>query len=254
MNTDECFKSLEKAGWFNGWSASAIKSAKASIEENEQIRSKVTFPGAALISVWGDSECIYEEDSYTEILNEFKSGSHGFFKPKNIEEVWTDEEDGEFSIEISFEVQGKVYSSPMEYSGDWLDPTIFELINEAMADLDIPMIFVMPDIGFGQDYGFLLMPLNLVASAVENKLLPPLENSDFDEFDEEVGDEDFAFLDEDDEEDEDEDFGEGLEDEEFEDEDEEDFTDDDEFADDEDFDDEEDGDKDDYDDDEDDDK
>jgi hypothetical protein len=175
MNTNECFNILGKAGWFDGWPESARESARATIEENKQFRDEERFPGVAMISAWGDSECIYEEDSYTEIVKEFSGSSHGFFQPKNIKEVWTDQGDGDFNIEIFFEFNSKVYTRRLAYSGDWLDDAIFDLINEAMVELTPSMCFLQPDVGFGQEFGFLLIPKSLIETAIKKEILPPLE-------------------------------------------------------------------------------
>lgn len=184
MNTNECFNILDKAGWFDGWPESARESARATIEENKQFRDEDRFPGAAMISAWGDSECIYDDDSYTEIVDEFRNSSHGFFQPTGIKEVWTDQGDGDFKIEISFECHSKVYTRQLAYSDDWLDDAIFDLINEAMAELNPPMCFLQPDVGFGQEFGFLLIPKSLIGAVIEQEILPPSEESEDPEADE----------------------------------------------------------------------
>jgi Ankyrin repeats (3 copies) len=178
MNTDECFRTLEKSGWFTGWSAAALESARMTIDENQQFRDQDRFPGTAMISVWGDSECVYDEDSYTQIVNEFSNSSHGFFQPTNILEVWKDLGDGEFEITVSFESNAKSYSRVLDYQGDWLDFAISDLINEAMADGELPLRFLQPEVGFGQEFGFLLVPANLISSLIEQEILPPGEEED----------------------------------------------------------------------------
>jgi len=189
MITDQGFELLEKSGLFAEWPEPARLSARATIEENEQFRTPEGFPGAAMISAWGDSECIYDEDSYTVVLNDFAEGSHGFFQPTNIKEVWSDLGDGDWSIEVSFECCAKVYTSRIGYEGDWIDDAIFGLINDAMADCNPELIFHMPDVGFGQEFGFLLIPKSLLGPAIEQGLLPPLEEAFEDEGEEDEEDE-----------------------------------------------------------------
>lgn len=175
MDSEICYQILDDLGWFAGWPESARQSARNTIEANHEIRSQLNFSGVAMISVWGDSECVDEEDAYTRILNDFRSYSHGFFQPENIKEVWTDEGEGDFRIEVSFECSGKVYTGQIPYDGDWVNDAIFDLINEAMATCNPPMCFFLPDIGFGQEFGFLLIPTGLIATAIEQEILPPSE-------------------------------------------------------------------------------
>ncbi len=182
MNAEECFETLKKSGWFGGWPEAALESAKATIRENKNlsgpenfVQQLAEFPAAAMISVWGDAECICEDDSYTKILQDFISGSHGFFQATDIQEVWRETPDGGFTIGISFRCHSKIYARTLEYLNDWLDEAVFDLINEAVADCDTPLCFHMPNIGFGQDFGFLLIPKGLVESAIEQGILPPLE-------------------------------------------------------------------------------
>ncbi len=194
MNTDECFHVLEKTGWFAGWSAAALESARMTIEENQQFRDENCFPGNAMISAWGDSECVYDDDAYTQVVKEFSDSSHGFFQPENITEVWKDLGDDDYEIEVSFECNSKTYSRTLDYKGDWLDLAICDLINLAMADGELPLCFYMPNVGFGQEFGFMLVPESLISALIEQEILRPAEETNDQDFDASDIDFDMTFL------------------------------------------------------------
>lgn len=119
MEPDVYYERLLGLGWFDGCPASAIQSAKKTIAGNisdEGFRSICAeSPGMAMASIWGDAECIYDDESYSALIRLFAKGSHGLFRPKNIQESWPDDPDG--FIELAFEVGKTRYSTELEHTG-----------------------------------------------------------------------------------------------------------------------------------------
>lgn len=119
----------------------AIKSVASKFQDSySNIESEIEKPSSLnlirLIALdhnrvwWGDAECIYHDQSYTELLTEWSRISRGSFDPVNIAEVWS--EDGG-SIRLSFDFDGKSYTIKPEGSRDYLDARIVPQLNEIIA-------------------------------------------------------------------------------------------------------------------------
>lgn len=80
-------------------------------------------------SVEIDVECVEGVAPYTEILHRLAAASFGFFGPENILERERDNE-----IELSFTMAGHRYSLHLTVSGDELDTSVIDLVNQALID------------------------------------------------------------------------------------------------------------------------
>lgn len=191
---DQIVENLEDIDWFEGFTDEAKQLALKTLRKNHREMTRradeaepyTAQPAAWMISVWGDAECVYEEDSYTTVLKDFAEGSFGLFLPKQIQEEWDDE-----VIHFSFRVGDKTYRTEIPFEGsDYLEPEIFEVINKAAGELSPPMTFTMPAIGWGQDFGYVLSSVPAQRRAIDAGLLiPESMGEDFEEPDTQDGDE-----------------------------------------------------------------
>lgn len=65
-------------------------------------------------------------------MNELSLISHGSFKPSNITDNFSKPTDKKSTIKFSF--NGKDYSKDLKIEDDWIDPSFFDLIKQAVAD------------------------------------------------------------------------------------------------------------------------
>jgi len=173
---------LTEIDWFEGFPA------KAKTEALDHLKSRIAecgkdwdenavylvYPVPLMISVWGDTECIHDEGAYAELLRSFADGSFGLFSPTNIREEWDDS-----VIHFSFDAHGTTYSADIPFEGsDYVDVGFFKLLDEATAAMDPPMRFLCPEIGWGQDFGYLLSSIAAQERALEMNYLPGSDKGD----------------------------------------------------------------------------
>ena len=156
---DSVCKTFVDAGWFESWPKEAIDQAQSHFETFESdgafLELSNTHPGLRMTSVFGDVECIDEENSYTTLLNDFANGSHGLLSITSINEKWW-EEDGEIeSVTLSCKVNGVDFKKSLEYQGDWISEDFFELLEQILANLHPDIVLYCPDELYGQDYGYM---------------------------------------------------------------------------------------------------
>lgn len=180
MNAEDCFLALKNQDWFHEWSPSAIESAKKTIGENLGLLADCPYPGVAMISVWMNCEGVDGEGSYTRLVKSFSKGSHGFFRPTNIREVWTKGENGEPVVDLSFIFRGTEFSARMADLGVSVDAALLELINEAMTYCKFPVCFVLPNMDFEGDFGLVMVPQDMAGIMTVLGLFPPGENHEQD--------------------------------------------------------------------------
>lgn len=123
---------FQKAGLLSHLSADQIKSAieKVNQQENRNLNDVLQcFPHTIYFF---DTELGNLEDPYKEILNELSFISHGSFKPSNITDNFSKPTDKKSTIKFSF--NGKDYSKDLKIEDDWIDPSFFDLIKQAVAD------------------------------------------------------------------------------------------------------------------------
>lgn len=180
MNAEDCFLALKNQDWFDEWSPTAIQSAKQTIEQNLGLLADCPYPGVAMISVWMDCEGIEGEGSYTRLLESFAQGSHGFFEPSDIREVWIQTENGESVVDVSFTFRETEFSAQMADLGESVDAALLEVINEALTYCDVPVCFVVPNLDFTGDFGLVLVPQSMAGLLTVTGLFPPGENHEED--------------------------------------------------------------------------
>jgi hypothetical protein len=78
---------------------------------------------------WGDSECIYHDNAYTELLDQWARISRGAFNPSNITEVW----DEGPAVSLSFNLEGASHSLQPDFNLDYIDEKIIPKINQLIS-------------------------------------------------------------------------------------------------------------------------
>jgi hypothetical protein len=79
---------------------------------------------------WDDTEIVYHDQVYTEVLNEWSNISEGQFNPIAIDERWSEDNS---SVSLSFEFEGELRTIQRSVSGDWLDLSILADINQLIV-------------------------------------------------------------------------------------------------------------------------
>lgn len=80
---------------------------------------------------WEDLEGVVPGyNFYASILEQASKLTNGAFQPTNIQENWV----GDSDVSVSFTWQGKSYTWPLVFNGDWADPSIFININALLQE------------------------------------------------------------------------------------------------------------------------
>lgn len=123
---------FRKIGLLSHLSADQIKSAteKVTQQENKNLNDVLQcFPQTIYFF---DTELGNLEDPYKEILNELSLISHGQFKPINITDNFSKPTNKKATVNFSF--NGKEYTKDLKVEDDWIDPSFFDLIKQAVTD------------------------------------------------------------------------------------------------------------------------
>jgi hypothetical protein len=158
-------KGLNAVGWF-GPLPDEVRG-----EIDRRAREETLSAGApwgVLSLMWMDGECVDEEGVYAGLLAELAEASGKTFRPEKISEKWNLKKE---QIRLSFKHGRKTFRRVLAYESDWIDPSVFELVNEALAESGTPLRF-LPLPGGGQDFSITLTTPALMAAAQKKSLIP----------------------------------------------------------------------------------
>src|SRR5205085_2367743 len=79
-----------------------------------------------------DTELENLEDPYAEILRKLSHISNDAFKPNNITDNFAKPTNKKALVK--FILNGKEYSKQLQIENDWIDPTFFDLVKQAVID------------------------------------------------------------------------------------------------------------------------
>ncbi len=129
---DTAILAYQNAGLLAHLSAAQIKLAieKISQQDNQNLNQVLScFPDV----IYGfDTELGNLNDPYAEIIQGLSSISKGVFNPTSITDHFASPS-GQKAL-VSFALQGKTYSKQVEINSDWVDPSFFELIDQAIKE------------------------------------------------------------------------------------------------------------------------
>jgi hypothetical protein len=129
---DTAIAAYQKIGLLAHLSPEQIKLAKdkASQQENNHLNDVLQcFPNTIYFF---DTELANLKDPYAEILNRLSRISKGAFKPDNIVDKFA--APGNKTALVKFTLNGKDYSKQLQVQDDWVDPSFFDLVNQAVTE------------------------------------------------------------------------------------------------------------------------
>ncbi|MGE0638165.1 MAG: hypothetical protein AB7G44_07320 [Bacteroidia bacterium] len=123
---------FQKLGLFAHLNGEQISSAqlKVSQQENQTLNDVLQCFPNVIYSF--DTELGNLENPYEELLNELSLISKGAFKATNITDNFTKPTDNKALLKFS--ANGKEYSLKLKVEDDWIDPSILDLIKQAVTD------------------------------------------------------------------------------------------------------------------------
>lgn len=183
MTVDDYIKQLEACGWFAEIPASAQEPLLHEIRTMFAQDPRNTFLGLSTVTF--DSEYIMDcgpgEESYYDLLLKFAEGSYGQFSPTEIRDELVSDPRG---ILVGFRHGGNDYRCIVDDT-DWFQFEVLDLINQALAESDVPQrFFDLPQID--QFLYITFVTPRTFLSAQRRDLIPPPEY--FDEDHDEDGD------------------------------------------------------------------
>jgi len=143
---DELVQFLESIGWFDYFTvenrkgyieemASSFESLRDYCASSDQSMILYLFPGCF------DPECIDTEGDYTEVLMHIEEASFGLVKFKHVQEKWvaSNRKAGRENVTLSFELDGKIFSTVFERTADWVAEEFIEFVAEALGNCAPPL-------------------------------------------------------------------------------------------------------------------
>ena len=118
-------------GWFDPLPDEAREHVKGAAREAVLAEEPLHV---ALFAVEFDSESIYGESDYENLVADFAHASFGLFPVADLEEKWTQSE--EPTITLKFTINGKAFRGRWGYESDYVDDAFYELLEKAQSAME----------------------------------------------------------------------------------------------------------------------